>query len=361
MSKSKVMRLLVICTGLVLAFGGARTMAGQSDRDTSAATKPVQTGPTTSPTQNTPLSNVSVSGFMDIAGSYRESADDRSNLFLHEAEIDLVIAQSDRVSISASAAYSPSDDEIKMCLATVGLQVLKSKRGLVTEATVTAGLFNPRFGIDYQCNSSATRKLATAPLVVQLTHQNWLDVGGEAFFSGPHANFSVYAVNGFTPSDSVMQDVINLVTGLGDTVDATPANAFGGRLGLSPVEGLELGGSVATGFNKSDEMEMVMYGGDLRFARSFFDLRAEYILHSLNRSVLRQDNQGYYVQPTFSVGRVFATCRYDAFKAEGHGEATRISVGGGYALIPGVEVRIESIFADNRNDNQTIMQLFAAF
>ncbi|MBI5265957.1 MAG: hypothetical protein HY851_01880 [candidate division Zixibacteria bacterium] len=335
--------------------------AAVSNGTVSPATAPVKAAPGQPAVEQETFPNISVSGFMDIAGSYRSSAGDRSNLFLYEAEVDMVIAQSDRVTLSASAAYLPSDDKVNVCLATVGLQVLKSDRGFLTDATVTAGLFNPRFGIDYQCNASSTRKLATAPLAVQFTHQNWLDAGAEAFFSGPRANLAVFAVNGFTPSDSVMQDAISLVTGLGDTIDPTPTNAFGGRLGLTPVEGLELGGSMAAGYNQSDEIEMVMYGGDIHFTRSIFDLRGEYILHSINRSILRQDNKGYYVQPMLTIGRVFATCRYDAFKVEGHGEATQTSVGGGYMLASGLELRLESIFADNSDNNQTIMQLFASF
>jgi hypothetical protein len=40
---------------------------------------------------------------------------------------------------------------------------------------------------------------------------------------------------------------------------------------------------------------------------------------------------------------------------------TQVSVGAGYALAKGVEFRVESIFANNHADNQTILQLFAAF
>ena len=340
----------------VVALDDTLAMAEALPRSGSPSAVPAETE-----NSNRLPSNMSISGFLDIAGSYQKSAADRSNLFLHEAELDVVAAQSDRVSVALSASYNTADENVSVCLATLGLQAYRASHGIVTDATLTAGLFNPRFGIDYQCNASPTRKLAIAPLVVQLTHQSWEDIGAEIEITGPHANLAAFAVNGFEPSEEVMQDVINLVTGLGDTVDVTPANAFGGRLGIVPFEGLEFGGSLAAGFNQSDENEMLMYGADFRLTRSIFDLRGEYILHSINRTIRQQDNHGFYIQPTVIVGRVYGTFRYDSFLAEGHPEATQLSVGAGYAITPGVEVRVESMFASEHADNQTVLQLFTTF
>jgi hypothetical protein len=76
---------------------------------------------------------------------------------------------------------------------------------------------------------------------------------------------------------------------------------------------------------------------------------------------LRQDNRGFYIQPTYTFGRTFATMRYDSFRAEGHDRASRFTIGGGYTIAAGVELRLESVFADDTGSNETIMQVFAGF
>jgi hypothetical protein len=250
---------------------------------------------------------------------------------------------------------------MELTWATAAFSLMSADRGLITNATLTTGLFNPAFGIDCRRNNAQCRKLASAPLVVQLTHQGWSDVGIQFGLEGPHASFDVYAVNGFEPSEEVMQDVIDLTTSLGDTVDVSPSNAFGTRLGLKPIPNLEVGGSFAVGLNKSDQDEMVMAGADLNFTWSGFEIGSEYIFHSINRSVLKQDNGGYYVQPTYTFGRTFVTARYDSFKAEGYDRAKRFTIGGGYQLADGVEMRLETVFAGHGQDNETIAQVFVGF
>jgi hypothetical protein len=100
---------------------------------------------------------------------------------------------------------------------------------------------------------------------------------------------------------------------------------------------------------------------DLNFTWSKFDIRSEYLFHSINRSILREDNNGFYVQPTFTLGRAFLTARYDLFKAESQDQLTRTSIGCGYTVTDGVELRLETIVADNSRQNGTIMQVVAGF
>jgi hypothetical protein len=307
------------------------------------------------------LSGISVSGFLDVVGGYRNSQQDHTNLSILEAEVDFAAAPSDKIELATSITLQPETGAMELTWATAAFSLMSAEHGVITGATLTTGLFNPAFGVDCRRNNAQCRKLVSAPTVVQLTHQGWADVGVQFDLEGPYANFAAYAVNGFEPSADVMQDVIDLTTGLGDTLDVSPSNALGTRLGLKPISNLELGGSFAVGFNKSDQDEMLMAGADLNFTWSGFDVQSEYIFHSINRSILRQDNQGFYVQPTYTFGRAFATMRYDSFRAEGHDRASRFTIGGGYAVATGVELRLETVFADDTRNNETIMQVFAGF
>ncbi|MBI5266239.1 MAG: hypothetical protein HY851_03300, partial [candidate division Zixibacteria bacterium] len=318
--------------------------------------------PTPAESANEPvLPGVSLSGFLDVIGSYRNSPQDHSDLSILEAEFDLGATPTDRIELAAAVTLEPETRSMELTAATVAFSLMSAERGLVTGATLTTGLFNPYFGTDCRRNNAECRKLATAPLVVELTHQSWTDVGVQIDLEGPFANFSLYAVNGFEPSEEVMQDVIDLATGLGDTIDVSPSNSVGTRLGIMPIPNVELGGSFAIGFNKADQDEMLMTGADLTFAVAGLEVRSEYIFHSINRSILKSDNNGLYVQPTFTLGRAFATARYDSFKAEGYDRTNRYTVGAGYQLAQGVEVRLETAFAEHGQDNATIAQVFVGF
>ena len=307
------------------------------------------------------VSEISVSGFLDVVGGYRNSQQDHTNVSILEAEVDLEATPSDKIALATSVTLQPETRSMELTWATAAFNFMTAPKGMITQGTLTTGLFNPVFGVDCRRNNAQCRKLSSAPLVVQLTHQGWADVGVQFELDGPFGNFAAYAVNGFEPSAEVMQDAIDLTTGLGDTLDVSPSNAVGTRLGLKPIPNLELGGSFAIGFNKSDRDEMLIAGADLNFTWSGFDVQSEYIFHSINRTILRQDNKGFYIQPTYTFGRTFATMRYDSFRAEGHDRASRLTIGGGYTLTAGVELRLESVFADDSWNNETIMQVFAGF
>ena len=318
--------------------------------------------PTKSESANEPiLPGLSISGFLDVVGSYHNIEQDHSDLSILEAELDLGATPSDKIELAAAITLEPETRSMELTAATVVFTLMSVEHGLVTGATLTTGLFNPYFGSDCRRNNAECRKLATAPLVVELTHQSWTDVGVQFDIEGPFANFSMYAVNGFEPSEEVMQEIIDLATGLGDTIDVSPSNAFGTRLGIIPIPNVEVGGSFAVGFNKADQDEMLMAGADITVAVAGLDVRSEYIFHSINRSILKTNNNGFYVQPTYTFGRAFATARYDSFRAEGYDRAKRFTVGGGYQLAHGVEVRLETAFASERQNNETIAQVFVGF
>jgi hypothetical protein len=307
------------------------------------------------------VSEISVSGFLDVVGGYRNSQQDHSNLSILEAEVDLGATPSDKIELATSVTLQPETRSMELTWATAAFKLFTAPQGVITRASMTTGLFNPAFGVECRRNNALCRKLSSAPLVVQLTHQSWTDVGVQFELEGSHVIVDAYVVNGFEPSADVMQDVINLTTGLGDTLDVSPSNAMGTRLGLRPIPNLELGGSFAVGFNKSDREEMLLAGADLNFTWAGFEIQSEYIFHSINRAILRQDNRGIYIQPTYNFGRAFATMRYDTFRAEGHDRASRLTLGGGYTIAAGVELRLESVFADDTRSNETIMQVFAGF
>jgi hypothetical protein len=307
------------------------------------------------------LPGMTVSGFMEVAGAYNNSGQDHSDFSVREAELDMASQPTKKVSLATCLVLNTASQQAQLYSATVGINLYKAEGGFLSTVGVTAGKFDVRYGINYLRNAANTRKLSTTPLAVVLTHGAWVDMGVQFDMAGRYGNFAAYVVNGFTPSADVTQRIEQLATDLGKEIDVTPSSAVGTRLGIVLFPNFELGGSCAVGFNKSNQDEMLMTGADLSFTWSKFDVRSEYIFHSIDRSVLKENNSGFYVQPTCTIGRVFLTARYDLFKAETQNQLTRTSIGCGYTVTEGVELRLETVLAKSNFENGTIMQVVAGF
>jgi hypothetical protein len=149
---------------------------------------------------------------------------------------------------------------------------------------------------------------------------------------------------------------------VGEEIDTSPANAFGTRLGISPISSLEFGGSFAIGFNESGKDEMTLLGADLQYSFFHFEFKGEYIYHSLNRSIAKENNRGYYFQATYDLPeRAFLVSRFGSFKPYGADWVGQLSLGAGYAIVEGVEVRFETVLNEDTKDNTNILQLVAGF
>jgi hypothetical protein len=171
-------------------------------------------------------------------------------------------------------------------------------------------------------------------------------------------------VNGFEASAEVLDEVATLATGTDvfEEVDTSPANALGTRLGIAPFAWLEVGTSFATGWNVDGKSEMNLVGVDLQFALAGFELKGEYIAHSVNRSIAEETNRGFYAQATYNIlDRAFVTTRYGSFEPEGSETIGRGSIGAGYQINDGLGVRVETNINEDSDENQTIMQIVAGF
>ncbi len=303
----------------------------------------------------------SYSGFLDVCGKYRNGARDHSEVSLLEAEFDLAVNPADKVNLSAAVTLEPSSHAMELTSAFATFDIGLRRNNHKIESWLTVGLFNPAFGIDCYNNNASCRKLSSAPLAVALTHQNWADMGVQFQAKADKFNGAVFAVNGFEPAEEVMSEVQSLVASLGDTVAHPPASAFGGRLGMAPIKNVEIGGSVAAGYNDAGDNDMQMWGANVTAQLSVLEIKAEYIAHSINRTIARSDNSGLYVQPTVSIKRMYATYRYDVFKADLYDRVTYHTFGVGYKVADPVEIRIETTLDTKGTAAESTAQLFVGF
>ncbi len=307
--------------------------------------------------------DLEISGFFDVVGNYQTSADDKTSFGLGQAELDLENQIADNVAASVAIAYNNTTGGFELGEATLEISLFEDENNTITSASVSAGQFDIPFGIDYNVYASIDRKLVSPPLVIDFTHEGWNDFGVQFNMNWQYGNFVAYGVNGFESSYLISDAAHALAMSLsiGDEVNTTPANAFGTRVGLTPVSDLEVGGSLAFGINQSNKSEMLMFGGDLQYAIADFCFKGEYIQHSLNRSIEEEKNKGYYFQALYNINQVFLTGRYGAFQPDGADWVDRYTIGAGYAIADAIELRFETTINKDSDNNTNILQLVGGF
>lgn len=309
-----------------------------------------------------------ISGFFDVLGSYSRAQENRAEFQLGQAEVDLESELSDRSAVSVAVAYNPDAEAFELGAAELALRIRKPRENSALALDLVAGQFDVPFGIDYQFYASADRRLITAPWFYEATGDGWRgwnDVGVRLEGAGERFNFAAYWVNGFEASATITERVLNLSTGLLEDVETeintTPRDAFGAHAGYSPLEGLEVGASLALGMNASGKEEMLLRGIDAQYSYQQWSFKGEYASHSVNRSVSRDDHNGYYLQGLYQFSSLYAVARYSSFTPHGAGRTERISLGAGTEVAPNVEFRVENVIAEGSFEDMTLLQLVSTF
>ncbi len=309
------------------------------------------------------VSGLEITGFLDVLGSYNKSSDDKSDYSLGQAEIDLEKQFSENTVVALAVAYNSDESIFELGAAEIGFTVYENDVSFVNNFEVVAGQFDVPFGIDLNVYPSIERKLVSSPLVCDYTHAGWNDYGFKLNLSSTYWNMSIFGVNGFESSFEVSDAAQSLALGvdIGEEVNTTPANAFGSRLGVSPIQNMEIGGSFAIGLNKDGEDEMFLVGGDMQYSTGQFELKGEYIQHSLNRSINEEVNKGYYVQSVVNFENTFLVGRYGAFQPDGLEWFDRVTLGAGYVINEDAQLRFESTINENSDDNSNTIQVVVGF
>jgi hypothetical protein len=304
-----------------------------------------------------------ISGFFDVVNNYQSSSDDKAEFGLGQAEVDIESELNDRVSTAVAIAYNADESTFELGAAEIGVNLYSDEETFLSSFDVTAGQFDVPFGIDLNWYPSIDRKLVTGPAVVDLTHGGWNDFGVRFEAASASGNITAYWVNGFeypvmanADNVDILLEKVGLSVALGDEVDVPPTNMFGTRLGLTPVPGFELGGSVAMGINDENIDNVNLYGGDIQYSFANLNLKGEYIA----RTVGDNDINGYYVQPTLNISSAFVTGRYGSWSF-GDDWTPRISLGAGYSIMDAAEIRFETTIEDNSDDNLSFVQFAAGF
>ena len=218
---------------------------------------------------------------------------------------------------------------------------------------VGGGQYDVPFGIDWKVYPSIDRKLVSVPLVVENTHNGWNDLGGYLFAEDDWGNLSAFVANGFCFEG---EDCF------GDELETENKFSVGGRLGLTPFEQLEIGGSYASIEGQAGSHYMDLIGGDIQFAIGDLEMKAEYIAHRFHLVGNEKfTNDGFYWQGLYNVKQWYVVGRYGEFLPDGsRTDISRFSSGIGCSVNQALQLRIEYQI-NNASENGMMFQAAVSF
>lgn len=300
----------------------------------------------------TGVSGLDISGFADLGYAALQNAEAQDAHGFGQVEVDLETTLAEKVVIAAAIVY---DSELQ----NFGLGALKVDFHLfgisdshfhpvngIDHSGIIAGQFDVPFGIAWHEYASPDRRLISEPLVVEETHEAWNDYGLQAYLECHGWNAVLFSTNGFGYDDEGMK------------------MSLGGRFGVKPHEILEIGASYAGFLNQNDRLGMDLIGADLQFSYQALTLKGEYIAHRMGLSGNDPVTQsGVYGLAVYNLQRFFLACGYGTFYPNSKDEEDlwRLSLGGGWRILDGCELRTEHQLNSGADEDATYLQLVVGF
>lgn len=307
------------------------------------------------------LPAVEFSGFADIQWWIEDGPGEGEDFAIGQAELDLAASLSDKVNLEMALAYDPDLGGFGLGALVMDLSLVGSdensfhQSGTIENAGIIIGQMDVPFGIDWLFYPSISRQFITGPLAVASTHDGWNDLGGALYFETAIFNAIFYRLNGTGYAAPYLPE---------GEPDVEIGSAGGGRLGITPLAAVEIGGSFASIVNIDGEQTSSLLGLDAQWAAGSFSAKGEYITQKVAQdSATELEHTGLYVEGMYHPGGYFLLARYGQFTPEGDTfmQETRLCIGAGYVLEPGAELRIEQQFGIDEMPDLTVAQLVIGF
>ncbi len=302
--------------------------------------------------------SVGISGFGDIYTQIGKNEVNENRMQLGQVEIDLETRIGGKIEIAAAIAYAPYEETFGLGQFTVNIPLFGEEikhffvSSDIKQSGIIAGLFDVPFGLDWMVYPSIDRKLISVPVVVEYTHNCWNDYGVQIYTNNDWFNGVLFSTNGFGYE-------IHNESGTPLTIDTKLS--LGGRLGIKPVDIIELGTSYAKMFDHRNRENMYLSGADIQFSYNNLFLKGEYIFHSADLLFYRSN--GFYLQGMYDFNSFFLVTRYDRFSTDSFEqiEYSQGSLGAGWIIINGCEMRYEYQVSFLKGENTNYLQLVVGF
>jgi len=295
-----------------------------------------------------PMVPIEISGFGDVAYTSQEKRFETG-----QVEVDLGADIDERASVEAAIALE--EEGFGLGAFAVDLHLAGPGEGSfwvaenIEAAGVVVGQFDVPFGIDWQVYPSVDRKLVSGPIAVQNTHDGWNDYGIQGYLETDQVSAVAYVTNGFGYENA-------------EGAEMGMKMATGGRVGVRVHPQVTVGGSYAGFVNEDNALDATLTGIDVQASTGRVSAKAEYIVQKLG--VAGHDevtHTGFYGQGTYDLVTHFLVARYGRYEADGGSAATRLSLGGGWRVLEGCELRIERQLNSDDEDNLFLLQLVVGY
>lgn len=315
-------------------------------------------------------SDVEISGFADFYYGVREADNYDGDFEFGQAELGFATEINEKVSVEAATTYDPVEELFGMGRFIVDF-LLQEKENRNTGLAI--GKFDVPFGIEWHVYHTLDRKFVTGPLAAELTHEYWNDYGIQVYSETDWYNGVLYLSNGF--SYEAGYDTSGKFLGYngfgydpkksaGSVKESESKNGIGGRIGLTPIDKIEVGGSFAIIQNNDHETDQSLYGIDLQANLGDLAVKGEYVSHTIGSAEDNTvTNTGMYLQGVYTYGRFLTGLRYGMFEPdfEGVDSINRISLLYGLVITEGAEIRLEYQANSEKEDDVAFLQLAVGF
>jgi hypothetical protein len=285
-----------------------------------------------------------LTAFADFRYRFTEPAEDQFEI--GSVELDSAMQISPHVLVSAAFAYSPSEDKVGIGAFTVDGSVFgPDKKHLIkseffSDSGVVFGKFDVPFGIAYLEYPATENRFVNLPGVVMATHGGWNDLGMQAYAVADHFDLTLYFVNGDA-----------LEGGDAKLTGKFAHHASGGRLGVKPVPGLSLGGSIAS---VGGTLDTGMWSVDLSMTTGPLSIKNEFIRRTTADAPV---TQGAYTEALTRVGAFFAGVRYETTLTGPEVVDNAGAVTAGAEVFPQAEIRVAHLRSFENSSETTFLQL----
>jgi len=301
-----------------------------------------------------PLSGeLEFSGFFDLQYHFN-SGGKSSNYQWGQVELDIAAKMSHCITAEAAIAYDGEAEAFGIGAAFLEFNICGEDEShyirsrYIDRSGLITGQFDVPFGIDWRVYPSLDRKSISAPLVVEETHGAWNDAGVMAFAEWKLLNVTVFHTAFADPDkpDSILTQ--------------EEMNGFaGGRIGITPIKGLEMGASYAGSYLPDEPPHARLAGGDFQYNIGSWEFKGEFIRKDYSEP-LWPEKVGGYVQGLYNYQRMFALYRWDRVAIGGAPTVQRHCAGLGWILCCNAELRCEYQY-DGDNADKFILQAVVGF
>jgi hypothetical protein len=313
---------------------------------------PILTSPLPAVGQQPP--ELAISAFADLIFPASAGEEAGTRFRVNQAEVDLEANIAPDIGAAMALAYDPQAETFALAVLAVELPL---HDGESFTAGATVGQFDVPFGIDYQVYASVDRRLVHGPMILDCTHGGWNDLGVALHLATGGVGADLFVING----DACGRGVVN-PTKLVDRSDIK--RGTGGRLFYQAGPHLELGCSGAMFHDQEDEVPMTLLGGDIQARWARFSLKGEVISHKVDRgNPAELNNVGFYVQGMHEWDCWYLVARYEQWNPEMDElpAPERLSLGAGYIVREGLELRLEHDAGLQDLEDETWLQMVMNF